>query len=637
MKHGRLMLWSNLLILTILLVHLPAFSKVPEKKQTISSAKTDCSSRTVISGFVADVFFLKPDELLSGFSGSSVNTLATTLAWSVIEKQQGKVDLSPYYPQLDALSKAGYCLILLVDTSGRKIKKNAVALGLPSEDIPEISIPEWTVKIASNAGALDFYGGLSQSIEFEDTQSLKLVQRFYKAVIPELKKRYGSQILAVSPCITSECEVKFTQNGFKWESYSPQSQAAFADYLKSMGRPAAKMPVMDYGNFLKNGNPKVEPLYPLMQQFRENSIKRYACSLTQYIRSEGLQSIGYFGQAFAMTDGIYATGVIETVKDCFDIVSIDYNFYNGYNVEFRAEIPAFLAHYALDLGYKKVLVGMYMENFRRGDATIDPRGYALLQKAIEQIPQNKNIVGIEVGNLMGKEFQNLNYAEEVLNKKREKTFVDKNKKRLALYASVSNFYLWEGDWSNDRQVLQDNLMATYLALRSIPNAEVHIVSDVQLREQPWSLGQYDLLFLPHQTSMPWASRQAILRYLDMGGKAIADMRLDEYLSDGTIQKDMALRKHFGIGAQQAYAEEAEIFVNATVKKLSKQNQYVEGFWLAPSPGFKVAFPRVSGKGEGLLVQGKQTSFFGLMPLLFEGNEKEWVRKQFYDEVARLIQ
>jgi hypothetical protein len=599
---------------------------------------SSCTRHKTISTFISDVFYQSPESLVDSLKGTSFNTVATTIAWSVVEKRQGKIDLSMYYPQLDALTKAGYCIIALVDTSGRAMHSDvAKILAKDINTIPTSSRPDWIGSVAPMANSIDFFDQPAGPLDFEDKTSMLLVQNLYETILPRLRSRYGQSILAISPCVTGECEIKYSQTGFRWQSYGPQSQRAFRQWLKLSGVQPASMPIMNYGNHLKDGNPRVQPLYPMLQEFRENSLRGYVCALTGIIRRSGMQSIGYFGQTFAFPDGIYATGTIEKTSSCFDIAAIDYNFYNGYGVELKSEIPAFLADYALSLGYGKVLIGLYMERFRDPHTSlIDPRGYAVLGASLNLIRPDQRIAGIEIGNLTGNELQKVGDVESKVEVFTRSPSGVRAGKRVAVYASIANSYLWEGEWSNDRQIMQDDLLATYAKLKSIPNVQVSILTDAQLREQPSSIGNYDLIVLPHVTTMPAASRSALVRYYDGGGKLLSDIRVDEYLSDGSPNPDSPLRKIFGIGASQAFVSSVTVSEFGIQRTLGKQAQYVDGFMLASLPGYKIAMPRVGGAGEGLTLTGPRTTMFGFMPLLVEGGSSEWARSLFQRQVERLI-
>ncbi|KVE29146.1 hypothetical protein WI93_09725 [Burkholderia vietnamiensis] len=597
-----------------------------------SYASETCQSH-VISGFVADTFYQDPMALVSSFRVSPFNTIATTVAWSVVEKQRGKIDLSTYYPRLDALTKAGYCIIVLLDTSGRAMRSDLAKLLVKDlNSIPHDSKPGWAAAAAPQSNAIDFFGVESPTFDFTDTAALELVREFYRSVLPPLHRRYGDMLVGVAPCVTSECEIKYSQSGFKWQSYGPKSQQAFRQYLTSHRRPAADLPMMNYGNHLSNGNPRPQPLYPYMQTFREDTLRRYTCALTSEIRRAGAHSIGYFGQTFAFPDGIYATGVIEKTADCFDVAVIDYNFYNGYGVEHKPDIVPFLADYALTLGYKKVLVGTYMERFRNPSTLkVDPRGYDVLNSSLHGVRPDPRILGVEIGNLTGEEFHPLKYVKDEVHRMQQPTLAAPGTRRVAVYASIANSYLWEGEWSNGRQIMQDDLVATYAYLRRLRGVAVDVVSDELVRKG--GLSAYQLVVLPHVTAMPEASRTALKDYLAGGGKIIADMRVDEYRSDGAPQTDPSLRAALGIGATQAVSGPIRLAHGVTIRP---QRQYVNGFALAPVSGFKVGYRIRGGNGEGLVLRGKDTTVFGFLPLLVEGNRKHWARTQFQHEVARLL-
>jgi len=69
--------------------------------------------------------------------------------------------------------------------------------------------------------------------------------------------------------------------------------------------------------------------------------------------------------------------------------------------------------------------------------------------------------------------------------------------------------------------------------------------------------------------------------------------------------------------------------------LCKQKQYVDGFVLVPAHGFSVVFPGAGGGGEGLVIRGPRATTFGFLPLLVEGEAKDWARGLFRMEVVRL--
>lgn len=600
-------------------------------------AKAKCTQSNVFSGFESDLFYRDPKGLLNELSKTPLNTIATTVAWSVVEKIPGDIDPSPYFPQLDALTKSGYCLILLIDTSGRLMRHDIAARHVKDlKTIPERSRPSWISTATPHLFARDFFDGPSESLEFNHPEVVKRITQLYAAVLPALAKRYGKHIVAMSPCVTTECEIKYTQNGFKWESYSQTAQDAFTAYLRHHNLPAGRMPVMSYPNQLKNGNPKIEPMYPAMQAFREDSLSEFVCGLTAIIRQHKLKSIAYFGQPFSFVDGIYATGVIEKTADCFDIAAIDYNFYNGYGVEFKPDIPNFIVSYASALGYKQVLVGLYMERFRNpANGQVSEQGYDLLKQSFQQVALTPSVAGVEVGNLTGREFERLDYIRTSLAKPRASPPPKAAKPIVGLYASIQNSYLWQGEWSNDRQIIQDNLIANHVALVKAGHA-VQILTDRDFLTKSSKLKSSKVIVLPHLTAMPDQARQALIEHVKAGGKVLADMRIDEYRTDGAPRRDDALRQQLGVTLVGAFQNSVPFQHENEVVAFTRQRQYVNGFLLAPSSGFACKYRKVGGKGEGLILQGPHSTVFGFMPLLMEGPSAAWAQAQYVAELDRLL-
>lgn len=597
-----------------------------------------CQDGPIVSGFESDVFYHEPRTLVRGFEGSGINTVATTIAWSVVEAQPGQIDASPYYPALDALVARGYCLILLLDTAGRALHSDIARKYVADlATIPESSRPGWLVEQVTGLHAVDFYGGVSRSLEFENLEARKLAERFYRGVIPALVARYADHIVGFATCVTSECEIKYSQNGFRWESYSPLAQAAFRAYQQSLGLVPQDMPVMDFPNQLAGGRPREVGAYPVLQAFREDSLREHVCALSAVIGELGQRRIAYFGQPFAFPDGIYATGVIEKVVDCFDLAVIDYNFYNGYALELRPDIPAFITDYALALGYPRVMVGVYAERFRDPvSGVMDPRAYQVLSDALKQVSPSSHILGAEVGNLTGKEFAQLSGIGKLVANITQDPPPSARTQRVAVYASITNSYLWQGEWSNGRQIIQDNLLATYRTLKAQPGLDVRIVADRHLVDDMDALAGVDVLVLPHLTTMPEGARQAIRNYLDTGGRVLADMQVDAFLPTGAVQDDDGLRRQLGVAAQQAFAGVMGFRHGARLLSFPAQRQYVAGFLMAPLPGFKVAYPALRGNGEGVIVRGPASTVFGYLPLLVEGRFAGWTREAFITELHRLL-
>ena len=599
----------------------------------------NCAGSPVVAGFLADTFYQPPTSVLAGFKGTSFNTVSTIIAWSVTEKTPGQVDISPYIAQLDALANNGFCLIVLIDTSGRPLRTAVAAKFVDLNIIPSNTAPDWVGLYSAKPKSVDFFGNVRGSFDFNDLGSKARVDLFYEAVLPQLRARYGNKIIAVSPCVTGECEIKYGQRDFHWESYSDAAKADFTRWLTANNAPSGMLPIMNYPNQLGWGNPKPEPMYPYMQSFREDTLSKYACSLTAIIRKNSYPALGYFAQVFSFTDGIYATGAIEKTAQCFDAAALDYNFYNGYDVELKPEIPRFLTSYALRLGFKSIIVGLYAERFRNPTTgLVDPVAYKMITQSLAGIESSSGIAGVEVGNLEASEFANVTNIAGLVKAMNLVPNTTAQTRKVAIYASLTNSYLWQGEWSDNRQIIQDNLIATYIRLRSNPSYQVDIIGDAEIaRLSSAELAAYTLVVLPHISAMPKVVRTKLRAYFDGGGKLLADMRFDAYNSDGSVQLDQSFFHSIGIGASQAYPANKTFSSELSNRTLDKVDHYAEGFLMAPIPGFKIGYKLVNGGGEGILLQGPRSTVFGFLPLFVTGVNKAWGEQLFDNEVTRLLQ
>jgi len=114
------------------------------------------------------------------------------------------------------------------------------------------------------------------------------------------------------------------------------------------------------------------------------------------------------------------------------------------------------------------------------------------------------------------------------------------------------------------------------------------------------------------------------------------MQFDSYLPSGELQPDNSLKVMMGVGAQQSFSDSVTVSDGADSQKLEKQNQYVNGFWIAPAEGSSIQLKNVSGAGEGLVSRSSSTISLGFMPLLVEGPSKDWAIGVFDESLNSLI-
>jgi len=379
------------------------------------------------------------------------------------------------------------------------------------------------------------------------------------------------------------------------------------------------MPVLAYGNPLAGGSPHREPLMPALMEFRELAVKNYTCALTALIRSRGFWAFGYFAQPLAFHDGIYATGAIERCVECFDAISIDYNFYNGYSTERRPQVLPALMSYALGLGYRNLVAGMYVERFRdpktdQFDESILP----VLKKSIEGLPQDERVVGLDVGGLYPQEFPLLKKYGLVLPARRPPPSRGKRAKvRIGVLASMTNSLVWHGEWSNDRQLLQDSLFSAYTVMSAVPDFEVSMIAEEPIRRNPEMLKAFDVIYLPHLTAVDDRVRAALVAYHSGGGRLAQDERFDSFASDGTFRQS-TLDPLFGIGGQQWEHHDALFCVSGRAVRFPRQDRkYVSFSRFAPLMGFSLELEDTEHPGTGLVLHGPRTLAFGYLGQLME--------------------
>lgn len=555
--------------------------------------------------------------VVEALSNAPINTVSTTIAWRVVESTEGRFNLAPYYPFLDALVAKGYRFIVILDSSGRGL------LNDQRQASTTPAFPGWIVEKVPGALARDFFGGETSQLDYFEPAHFEYLKRFYEYTLDALKARYKESIVAVAPGIMSELEIKYFQTGFKWLSYTANAQANFDYFLRSRGQPAAPMPVLAYGNPLAGGSPHREPLMPALMEFREVAVKNYACALTELIRSRGFWAFGYFAQPLAFHDGIYATGAIERCVECFDAISIDYNFYNGYSTERRPEVVPALMSYAIGLGYRNLVAGMYVERFRDPKTDqVDETILQVLKASIDSLPRDERIIGMDVGGLNPSEFPLLKKYGLVLPARRAPPAQGKRAKiRIGVLASMTNSLVWHGEWSNDRQLLQDALLSAYTVLHAVPDFDVRIIAEEPIRRNPEMLEAFDVVFLPHVTAVDDRVRGALVSYHAGGGRLAQDERFDSFASDGTFRPS-ALDPLFGIGGQQWEHHDATFCLGGQeVRFPRQQKKYVSFSRFAPLKGFSLAMEDTERPGTGLVLHGPRTLAFGYLGQLMEDSPR----------------
>jgi hypothetical protein len=328
--------------------------------------------------------------VLRGLRMAGADVIHTTLAWSQVEREPGKFDFSPYSDIFERLANEGLLFIIAMDSSGR--------IG---------GVPNWLEsRTTSDIFARDFYDEVTSELDVHDRLHLPWLYNFYDEALNFLRITIGRSVLAILPAITMELEIKFSQIGFRWRSFSKNAQTSFAEFLRLHGQtyevltPPLMLPVADFNNTLVSYVPKVQKNFASMMQFREEALVAYLIPLCQKIREQGFETIGYFPEVFTYMDAVYASGVVESATSLFDIACFDYNFYNGVTQVRDPWVMALLINFARHLGYQKIKVGLYVERYRDiATNKLDSSIFMSLRDTLEHVQEGQDLVGLEIGGI----------------------------------------------------------------------------------------------------------------------------------------------------------------------------------------------------------------------------------------------
>lgn len=492
-----------------------------------------------------DIVYEDVDSVIEYVNALGCNALTVPVAWNLVEQEDGIIDYSIYTSIFDALIEKKIQIIVVIDAGGRPILKDGNIVGY--------SIPSWVYEKYPEDIALNFDGEGGNSLDYFSDKHISELLEFYNKTLDWLNDNYKDNIIGVAPGIMGEFEIKYAQTGFKWQSYTDNAKCAFRNYLLDKYESIQQinetlmtdydnideieLPIIDYNNTVAFPNAD-EVLYTDFMSFREDGIVEYAQNFTDAIRKHGFDTIGYFGQFMFPIDAIYASGVVQKCADLFDIAVIDYNFYDGYKVQYNSDIPAFLTNLVYNLGYEKVITGLYFERL-----SLDGKD-DFIKELCSNIKRDGHSSGIEVGsmayktdNIFGFDVKSTEYEES----------------KIAIYTSEWNFYKTHGEYEEYQNYLSDSVVELYHILEFELNIPVEIISDNNILKG--DLKNYDLVFFPCQMYIQRDIIEDIENYKQNGGKIIQDFRFGEYDNYGNVINGSCV---FEIESQMAISGEYNI-------------------------------------------------------------------------------
>lgn len=574
----------------------------------------------------------KNSDLPKELKQKGFNHITFYLNWNEIEREKSQYDYSHYHNYLDNIVNSGMKLILVLDMGGRPYINES---GKVIKD--EYTMPTWIYAKYQDSLMKNFSGNHQKQADFSDGPIRKHSAEFISHTVSHFSKRYQGKILGFAIGLQEEHEIKYGQTGYQWRDYNDATEN---DFKKKYGE---KQPVINYNNEIKNGMANAEPLLHAHKEYRENRLKETTCSYAKAIRDQGGVAMGYFAETFTSHDGIYATGVVEKLASCIDIAVIDYNFYDGYQLVPDSHVLPTLANYMGSLGYKKVLVGAYAEQWERKNKTLDL--VPVINQTISKSLLQSNVIGFELGGLQQQqaaknesaaiEMKNLDaifsQASPLKQPEKEKKF------RIGILGSATNFYVWHGERSGGRNIHRDALFESFKILNSQPDMDVQLIGEINLLQDDPVISKFDAILVPHQIALPASIKSKLTTYWKNGGALVQDMRLGEFDENGKPTFDW-MHEVFGIEKINWKKRGGIFMMGDQIYRLKPSRRlYTSYASITPRAGYQLLATDIMQRDSGIMVRGERTLAFGLMPQLVEDSTQGAWRKLFVQEIRNVAQ
>lgn len=551
------------------------------------------------------------------------------LNWSDIEVQKNEYQFAHYHKYLDAIVHGGLNLILVLDMGGRQyLDENGKKIDDAS------SAPKWLYSEHPDSVMKNFSGNFQWQPDFTDEVVKKHSSRFISQTVAHFSKRYPGKILGFAIGLQEEHEIKYGQAGYQWRDYKESTQRDF------QARYGAAQPVINYNNDIKNGHAKPEPLLHTHREYRETRLAQATCEHAKAIRDQGAPAIGYFAETFTSHDAIYASGVVEKLPSCIDIAVIDYNFYDGYKLVPDADVLPNLANYMGSLGYKKVMIGAYAEQWEQRKLTHDL--IPVINRSIQQALSKDHVIGFELGGFQRQATANQSATIDLEKLSAIDTRAPRIQQpakpqatRIGILGSATTFYVWHGERSSGRNVHRDALFAAFKLLSSQKDLDVHLIGEKNLLQDDPIIQSLDAIVVPHQAAMPQAVKTKLTHFWKNGGALVQDMRLGEFDENGKATFDW-MNDVFGISRIEWKKGGGIFLIDGKIFRLRHSPRLYTGHAsITPRSGYKVLATELLQSGQGIMVRGPRTLAFGFMPQLVEDrSQPEW-HQLFVQEVRKV--
>jgi len=453
--------------------------------------------------------------LLNFLKSIGVNTIVSTIYWSDIEPKELIYEWDYYDKRLDLITKAFSIMVILDSTFHHS------------------AIPEWVSKKHPSGMSVDSIGDVYRYPDYADDEFLKDVTRFYSVASAHLLERYGDRLIAVQPGFQHEYEIKYAQERYHWQTYSEQAKSKLWRWLKSRysnveelnlfwrsnynSFEEVSMPVILHSADGASGIPDIDPRFIDLMKFREQLLFNYTKASVEAIRREGVKTLAHFGAMFdTLSDAIYGN-ILDLCLGLFDVVFLDYNFYDGRQIIDQPFTAGVLVSYAKKLGFGKVVFEAALERLKPSE-DIDNMILASARYALEAGADGFGVVGLKSSEVPAYNFyESLQRSIKKINSRGEAT--------IAIYASKWNYYMWHGDNAFGYDYWRESLYDMYKALFD-SGYQVDIIGDACILSG--QLADYSTLYVPNQVVIPSSVKLRINEWIVNGGRAVQDWRLGEF-------------------------------------------------------------------------------------------------------------
>lgn len=470
------------------------------------------------------------------FGDVRANCAVVFLPWASLVAQKGQYDFSHFDSLLSDFREKGISVLLRVLTAaGGRFTKDG--------DPIEPHLPKWIPTEYIMRGHNGQMPPREHRVLDFRPEANELVLEHYERVVRHFQAHFPDVVKAYALALSNENEIKYGQSRYAWRSYSDWALSEWT----ARGHDA--LPVVNGPRKAFSGHkPRELPLFDEFMKMRTDHLELITRDICRLVRAHGGKSMGMIGQFFQSHDGIFCNRAASATASYFDYVTVDYNYFNGWEVVYDdIAKPALMLNAMRTAGARKVSVGLYLERARERDDKGKYHRFSKISRAIDA-PLTESIrfardyegatefevagFGFDFGDAMSVEPS----LREIFNTP-SNSMPKRDRISVGILACHSNFDFFVADrQSNNRSLLRDTMSHCYQFAR-MRTEQLSVVTDVLVERAPLVLEQFDVLIIPAQYSVSDCVIGAVLRFERNGGVIVQDSRFGWLRPDGTVRVD----------------------------------------------------------------------------------------------------